>query len=160
MCHLSRNNQGWSQFTGPHYDIWLKILQNLCLWFIYHYNQSDIIVSPKFYPDWLSNAIMNFKSSRLMRNIFRITIQRLRLSISKAKYHNHMLNAIIKGEMLYFCQLDELGRVKISDPGQRLDLSNLSDPLPIKNLSRYMRSGELSQSKSTLPKCASRRVTL
>ena len=46
-----------------------------------------------------------------------------------------MLNAIIKGEMLYFCQLDELGRVKISDPGQRLDLSNLSDPLPIKNLS-------------------------
>ena len=45
-----------------------------------------------------------------------------------------MLNAIIKGEMLYFCQLDELGRVKISDPGQRLDLSNLSDPLPIKNL--------------------------
>ena len=77
---------------------------------------------------------MNFKSSRRMRNIFRITIQRLRLSISKAKYHNHMLNAIIKGEMLYFCQLDELGRVKISDPGQRLDLSNLSDPLPIKNL--------------------------
>ena len=47
---------------------------------------------------------------------------------------NHMLNAIIKGKILYFCQSDESGRVKISDPGQQLDLSNLSDPLPIKNL--------------------------
>ena len=46
---------------------------------------------------------------------------------------NLRLNTII-GEILHFCRVDGSGQVKISDPGQQLDLSNLSDPLPIKNL--------------------------